>query len=279
MNTLAYGQPWCRDGISIRDLSFQHSPQHGLDAWGREKEQPVLLSVSLDFRRSYDTAASQDALDASTMHYGVLAKNLRGLKPNDDWQSLDDLAARVLKTVMNTPPGSELVNGCQIEVKLPKASLLGESVTYVYFRSDNEESRVLHLSNIFIPTLIGVNSNERQSKQKLFVSVWVGGIQKDDAETYTQLEQVLVQASHFSRSGSRIQLTYSQSIEPTTFETLESLAVHVIRALFEQYAPLQRQGTNVRLRFEKPQAVPFAEAPIIEIFRTSDELRESFGKA
>lgn len=195
MNSLTYGQPWCHDGISIRDLSFQYSPHHGLDAWGREKEQPILLSVSLNFRRSYDTAASQDALDASTMHYGILAKNLRGLKPDQDWLSLDDLALRVFETVMKTPPGSDLVRGCQIEIKLPKASLLGDSVTYVYFGSDEDQSRMLHLSNVFIPTLIGVNANERQSKQKLFISVWVGGLQKGDAETYTELEQLLVQAS------------------------------------------------------------------------------------
>ncbi|GAB7350206.1 hypothetical protein MBLNU459_g0865t1 [Dothideomycetes sp. NU459] len=258
MAVLTYGQPWCRDGISVRDLSFQYSPHHGLDAWGREKEQPVLLSVSLSFRKSYDTAASNDALDASTIHYGILAKNLRGLKSDGDWQSLDELANRVHKTIMATPPGRDLIESCQIEIKMPKASLLGEYVTYVHHKSDDEESRMLHLSNVFLPTLIGVNSNERKSKQKLFVSLWIGGVAADDAETYTELEQ---------------------SIEPTAFETLESLAVHVIRTLYKKYSPLKGKGTTVRLRFEKPQAVPFAEAPVIEIFRSSEELTKSFGSS
>ncbi|KAH0348715.1 hypothetical protein KCU83_g6009, partial [Aureobasidium melanogenum] len=251
-----YGQPWCRDGIRVEDLALQYAPKGGIDAWGREKQQPVLLSVSLSFRSGFDTAASQDALDESTMHYGLLSKNLRALRPVQDWETLDNLAHRIHQTILDTPPGDALIQSCQIEIKLPKASLLGDYVNYVYFVEDEEHTgRVLHLSRVFIPTLIGVNDNERTAKQKLYVSVWIDRIQADDSGSYTELERIVTQA-----------------IEPTEFETLESLAIYVLKVLKMNYEPLKSQETSVRLRLEKPQAVPHASAPIIEIVRTSDEL-------
>ncbi|KAI5193537.1 hypothetical protein E4T42_07063 [Aureobasidium subglaciale] len=251
-----YGQPWCRDGIRVEDLSLQYAPKSGVDAWGREKQQPVLLSVSLSFHRGFDSAASQDALDESTMHYGILSKNLRSLKPVQSWETLDELAHRIHQAILDTPPGASLIQSCQIEIKLPKASLLGDCANYVYFVEGEEHiGRVLHLSRIFIPTLIGVNDNERTAKQKLFVSVWIDRIQADDSQSYPELERIITQA-----------------IEPTEFETLESLAIYVLKVLKMNYTPLQSHETSVRLRLEKPQAVPHASAPIIEIVRTSDEL-------
>jgi dihydroneopterin aldolase len=194
-----YGQPWCRDGIRVEDHSLQYAPKSAIDAWGREKQQPVLLSVSLSFRQGFDTAANQDALDESTMHYGLLSKNLRSLKPVQEWETLDNLAHRIHQTILETPPGAALVQSCQIEIKLPKASLLGDYVNYVYFVEDEEDTgRVLHLSRVFIPTLIGVNDNERTAKQKLFVSVWIDRIQADDSESYTELERILTQVSNIS---------------------------------------------------------------------------------
>lgn len=192
-----YGMPWCRDGISVQNLSLQHAPHSGLDAWGREKEQPVLLSVSLAFRRGFDSAANRDALDESTMHYGILSKNLRSMKPIQGWETLDHLAGRVHQTILDTPPGSSLIQSCQIEIKLPKACLLGDYVNYAYFVQDDHVGRVLHLERIYIPTLIGVNDNERTAKQKLFVSVWIDCIQADDSHSYTELERIITQVRQF----------------------------------------------------------------------------------
>ena len=69
------------------------------------------------------------------------------------------------------------------------------------------------------------------------------------------------------------QLTVLQIIDQTAYETLESLALHVVQELFRVYAPLQQSGTSIRLSLAKPQAVPFADAPAIEVYRTSDQLR------
>lgn len=126
------------------------------------------------------------------MHYGVLAKNLRKASSNQ-WGSLDDLVHLVRETVSNTPPGLDIVEQSIVEVKLPKASLMGEAVVYsVLFPSEGSASRILHLQNLCIPTLIGVNANERLAKQKLVVNVWIGGIAHPCPDTYTLLEQALI---------------------------------------------------------------------------------------
>lgn len=72
-------------------------------------------------------------------------------------------------------------------------------------------------------------------------------------------------------------MSTTQTIEESSFETLESLAEHVwnrILTLFLQtHVPLlgtEIHDVHVRIRLEKPSAVTFADAPVIEIIRTWD---------
>jgi dihydroneopterin aldolase len=56
-----------------------------------------------------------------------------------------------------------------------------------------------------------------------------------------------------------------QIVEKTDFETLETLVEHTVdklRSVFEQRSV---KPSVVHLRFEKPCAVPFADAPVIEV--------------
>lgn len=190
---MQYGQPWCNDGVSVRNLQLQAPPHHALDAWGREKEQPVLLSVYLSFKSAFDSAAENDALDASTMHYGILAKALRGMKPDQSWGNLSQLSQLVHKTISDMLPGPDLLESLAVEITMPKASLLGDAVVFHrHYASDSTQS-MLHLVDVCLPTLIGVNSNEREAKQKLIINAWVGGLDDQDCNTYTKLEQTLTQ--------------------------------------------------------------------------------------
>jgi dihydroneopterin aldolase len=251
-----YGQPWCRDGIRIQDLTLQHSPHSGLDAWGREKEQPILLSVSLSFRQAFDSAAGQDALDDSTMHYGILAKNLRALNPSPSsadhaWDTLDDLADRIHQAILDTPPGGDLLQSCQIEIKLPKASLMGDFVTYVYFVQENQHvGRVLHLERICIPVLIGVNENERTAKQKLFVSVWIDMIKAADCHSYIDLEAILVQVIN-SFSTTRPTCSLQNTKQPTGNRTDRIRNARIPRNLHPQ-SPSNELHSPPRTRHKHP---------------------------
>ena len=52
-------------------------------------------------------------------------------------------------------------------------------------------------------------------------------------------------------------------------ETLESLTTHVVSVLIKHVIFRVAPGADVRIRAEKPSAVPFAAAPGVEIVRRS----------
>lgn len=65
------------------------------------------------------------------------------------------------------------------------------------------------------------------------------------------------------------ELIASQIIEATEFETLESLAEHTwqhLQAALQAHAS-GRNPKSVHLRFAKPCAISFADAPVVEMRR------------
>jgi Dihydroneopterin aldolase len=66
----------------------------------------------------------------------------------------------------------------------------------------------------------------------------------------------------------------NKTVEESSFETLESLATHlskrVIKYFIYPYSPGQEIFSQVRICLEKPSAIMFADAPAIEIIRSSD---------
>jgi hypothetical protein len=61
----------------IRVQNLQTNLKVGVDAWGRAgKLQPVLISAAVSLRENFDTAATGDDVDQSTIHYGVLSKEI-----------------------------------------------------------------------------------------------------------------------------------------------------------------------------------------------------------
>lgn len=63
-----------------------------------------------------------------------------------------------------------------------------------------------------------------------------------------------------------------QTVENTDFETLEALAEKVAHTLFDSFIKTESSGSNLRLRIEKPTAVPLADFPAIEIYRTQAQV-------
>ncbi len=63
-----------QDIISVKNLQLPAGVV-APDVWGKAKEQPALLTVSLVLRgEGFGKAAEGDRLDASTIHYGELSK-------------------------------------------------------------------------------------------------------------------------------------------------------------------------------------------------------------
>jgi len=56
-----------------------------------------------------------------------------------------------------------------------------------------------------------------------------------------------------------------QIVEKTDFETLETLVEYTFKELRPVFERRGIKPSVVHLRFEKPCAVPFADAPVIEV--------------
>ncbi|KAK7609043.1 Dihydroneopterin aldolase-domain-containing protein [Phyllosticta paracitricarpa] len=260
--------PHAADKVAVRNLSLVANA--GFDIWGRKKEQPLQISVTLAIRAPFKTAASSDKVDSSTVHYGTLSKNILHAVSSassknwlDEWTLGSVISAAILETAAKK---NKTLEASAIEVHFPKGSTLGAGAGVswkIFYRSPEQvhDKRIidkvapcLHLRDVRVPTLIGVNSNEREKKQVVVLNVWVDNFAFDLLEEYYDMESWLVEL-----------------MEKSSFETLEALAEQLaMKCLsgFEVPLPNPQEGyPSVRIRLEKPSAVPLADAPMIEISR------------
>ncbi|KAK0667368.1 hypothetical protein QBC41DRAFT_139350 [Cercophora samala] len=140
-----------------------------------------------------------------------------------------------------------------VSLTLPKASLLGEGVCLTASAGFDAEGKMtaralgLEVRRLRIPTLVGVNPNEREARQMLVVSVGVEGV-RVRGDRYVRVEGAVVKA-----------------LEESSFETLEALGAHLIDKVEETF--VNGEDYTVWVRMEKPIAVPLAECPVVEVRR------------
>ncbi|CAK7213895.1 hypothetical protein SBRCBS47491_001961 [Sporothrix bragantina] len=282
----AAGEP--RAVIRVRNLQTTLGAAAGQDAWGRHgRAQPAVLSAEAVLTTPFAEAAVTDSVAGDTVHYGTLSKAL--LSSIGSWatpkenrpeaSSLDDVLAgiwldltgQIVANGQSTPLAAanearaalltaEVVRRLTVTVLLPKASLVGEgaSLTTTGLLAPQGAvgaiaTRTLRLHRLRVPTLVGVHPHERTAKQAVVMDVALDrydGLQ----DTYPQLEAFVVKL-----------------VEASSFETLEALGTHLARAVlrdFRPHGPLPDNGLPawyVHVALEKPIAVPFAEAPIVEV--------------
>jgi dihydroneopterin aldolase len=223
------GEP--RATIRVRNL--QTNIKIGRDAWGRaEKVQPVLISASVSLRQSFETASEQDTVNASTIHYGTLSKAIleaagyfnATTRLTTSRQFLDYLMGHLTSYTFdgkeNANPTSvndwtpvldtSMIRSLELKITLPKASLLGTGVSlvgscwYSDWKIQNGDpdnySMELTLQGLRIPTLIGVNPNERLAKQIVVADIKIDQW-TTEKDTYPELEEVVVKVSTFALSS------------------------------------------------------------------------------
>ncbi|TGJ82551.1 hypothetical protein E0Z10_g6199, partial [Xylaria hypoxylon] len=155
-----------------------------------------------------------------------------------------------------------------LTIHLPKASLLGSGVsltTTACFADAGDlageekrnplrsYARSLRLHGLHVPTLIGVNSNERTAKQMVVVDVEIDRFDVRE-DIHPELERVVV-----------------ETLESSSFETLEALGTHIANQILDEFRigdspqTMRERGWQVRVCLEKPIAVPFADCPSVEV--------------
>ncbi|KAK4449226.1 putative dihydroneopterin aldolase family protein [Podospora aff. communis PSN243] len=257
----------------VRVENIQATTDAASDAWGRPNcQQPLLISAEISFEKPFTSAAQQDTLTTETVHYGTLSRAiLASLKDN----SLNEKVGEDINGIVNRiwlhltglslPTGEESPNqACLLNARvragirflsitamLPKASLLGSGISYTMSAvfAASIYSRELRLHKLQVPTLVGMNPNERKAKQFVIATVALDKIQNNPGDFYTGAEAVVVKI-----------------LEESSFETLEALGAHIGDCLLRNFNansnPIFRQ---VNVRMEKPTAVPLADCPVVEV--------------
>ena len=254
------------DKIIVRNLEVVVNA--GKDVWGRPKKQRAFISVTLTLGTQFTSASSTDSVDDSTVHYGTLSKAIQAqFQDSAAWLSTAALSRTVLQCVRDVARSTDIF-AIETDVCYLKGSMFGDGAGHITstINGTNLRSNVLYLRNLRIPCIIGVNSNERLQKQPVVVNVWIDNVCDSRVDDYAALETFL-----FEVSGVYSTLAWtntSQLISESSYQTIESLLAWVIKELKERFfTAADDQDAWIRLRIEKPLAVPFADAPAVEITR------------
>ncbi|KAI7159942.1 hypothetical protein KC349_g3830 [Hortaea werneckii] len=257
------------DLIHVKELQLPH----GLvapDVWGKSKEQPATITLTVSLKGDgFSTAADKDQLDQSTIHYGELSKRLRALnQPAQDVERFVDDAQTCVQAMATKAEGKFIVRRAAFRVTLPKVSMYGEGAVwtrvfeYDYCGKVTRRMGEYGLNEVKIMTLVGVNAYERQAEQPLLIGVNVTRwVQSEGEVEWPKMEAM-----------AGLETKVAEIIKPTTFETLETLADHTAKLLQEEFLATRfPQGCILRLTISKPRAIPFADAPAVEVVRNNHE--------
>ncbi|KAH7329038.1 Dihydroneopterin aldolase-domain-containing protein [Stachybotrys elegans] len=273
-----------RSPATIRVKNLQVNIKGPADAWNRKgKQQPMLVSAEVSLSKPFISSSSTDAVEGDTVHYGLLSKailatvdrfntkgassrgweNLQGVL-DDIWIDLTGLdpfgASEGDGRPASTKPflTAESLHHLRLTLLLPKASLLGQGISITYASSFNRNSGnldmdghscTLKLHGLRIPTLIGVNDNERTARQVVAADVEVDRLYLGE-DIHVGLESVVV-----------------KTMNESSFETLEALATTLARDISQHLEGVVPGPKNQQLTIslEKPTAVPLAEVVCVEL--------------
>lgn len=178
-----------KDKISVKNLSVEVTA--GRDAWGRSRKQPCLLSATLHLSKPFD--CKDDNLDNTTVHYGILSKNLRMLCGSEaQFESSNELAREINRCIRGMA-GRTAIDCVDVDIFYPKASLLGDGQGY-WLSVSRSESRKVYVRNVRIPCIIGMNDNERLAMQPVVVNAWLDGVKREDVDR-VPLEKTITDVS------------------------------------------------------------------------------------
>lgn len=198
--------------IHVRNLSSRAVV--GTDAWGRRTEQPILISARVSLQEPFESAAKSDVVNKSTVHYGMLSKAIlkavehaaelyKGREARVDfvvdtiWHALTgESFARIKDSSDEGVLDTALLQSLELTLMLPKGSLLGRGVSYTYQQGFVEQGgivstpsrQIMKIHDLQVPTLVGVNPNERLAKQVVVANI---EIENPLLKSNNELEQIV----------------------------------------------------------------------------------------
>lgn len=271
--------------VQVKNLNLP-LPVLAPNVWNQVKEQPASVTVSVFFQEGFTSASGEDDLSKS-IHYGALAKRIRAVCAVESLSLVETL--RVVEDTVflmgNRPDGPNVISSVVSELHLPKASMTGDEITFTWITKVGRTARggievvrkLFTIPDMRLMTVIGMNPHEREAKQPVIATleldyVAVNGAQPDQTPfpegEALSIERSLAKVSLLSCivHWFKMQTDVVQFIEESRYETLELLAQHAIRLLSEDFWSKGYGSPTVRLRLEKPKAIVFADAAVVELF-------------
>lgn len=157
--------------VQIKNLQLP-CPVRYPNVWKIDKEQPGSLDVTLGLKTNFATVSEHDGLEDS-VNYGTLSKSIRNAL------SATLAPTEILWIVQRCclDLGGGLLSGISIELCLPKASMTGESLSFVSVSEVDDSGKpvpqraLFTVQDMHLMAIIGVNDYERTAKQPIMASM------------------------------------------------------------------------------------------------------------
>lgn len=160
-----------KDVVFIRNVSIEAIV--GLDAWGRPKPQPVLLSVKIPYPRQLLEAANISDDISDCLDYRKIYKALRSLD-NQTFEGIFDIAHKASRQIAQAGNGTTKM---EMTVLLPNGLLQSEGVSAHLDIAENAtvEAKYCEIRKLVIPCILGIGDHERPRKQPVVVDLKLDG--------------------------------------------------------------------------------------------------------
>jgi FolB domain-containing protein len=217
----------------------------GIDRWEKHRLQPVVISLKLvlDLKQAGLTDQLNDSVS-----YSDIVKVVSKLVESKRYLSLESLAVSILDSI-----SSDCFEKLSVNVEKPKALLHAKTVGIHMSRSKSDDTNndYIYIKQLCVPTIIGVNSWEREEKQNVIADVTI--------HPQTQLNESILKCHDYRRIANAVQ----RFVEISTFKTVEALAEGIADTCFTLNVP------RVTVSVRKPCALIDADAAGVQITRAS----------
>lgn len=204
------------DSIYVEKIPFAQKQRAGVNCFGKQAHQPMLVSARIDFRETFfvddhfvPTLADSDNLETQrTMNYATLSKTIANLNSieEDVWQPLDELLSEVLVAirigVLDGPESSNSLLRTCVDIELPKGSMLGNGLVAsmaleedTLYEGSLQIKRSLTYKSLTIPVEIGLRDYERGILQPICIDMTLSEIGEGQLDLYQQFEQMCIKVS------------------------------------------------------------------------------------
>ena len=148
----------------------------GPDCWNKQRAQPVNISIYLNLKNSYLSAAGHSDNVQDSIHYGHLSKAVTSLVEKNAGSSFGHIDGLISAVTRETFALTEkAATEVRVEIELPKLILLagGFSVEVATLPDVDVTSmpRKVTVADLVLPVIIGVNPPERNAKQRVVISI------------------------------------------------------------------------------------------------------------